>query len=307
MKTPATFKEYIWLVNVIRRAGSITFAEIQEKWRQTEMSGGVEMSRSTFIRHKDAIEDIFGISIDCDRSNGYRYSIGNDEVFANDSVQNWMLSTLSVNNTLSESLSLQDRILLEQVYTKPERFSTVVDAMRRSRCITITYRRYGAEEQQATFAPYCVKLFKNRWYVLGYFGSDHDGGKGAYKLYSFDRILSITVTDQKFVIDPTFSAKEHFSRYYGVLADHEVKYQRIVLRAFGYERYYLRDLPIHASQREIGQGEGYADFELYMCPTVDFVGHLMSRGAYLKVLSPKSLATQVAQNHLQAAKIYDEE
>lgn len=36
------------------------------------MSGGVEFARTTFNRHKDAIEDIFGIFIDCDRRDGHR-------------------------------------------------------------------------------------------------------------------------------------------------------------------------------------------------------------------------------------------
>lgn len=80
MKIPAKFKEYIWLVNTIRKARRITFAEINEKWLQTDMSEGIELARSTFARHKDAIEDIFGIYIDCDRQNGYEYYIGNDYV-----------------------------------------------------------------------------------------------------------------------------------------------------------------------------------------------------------------------------------
>ena len=75
MTIPAKFKEYIWLVNTIRRARRITFAEIQDKWLDTDMSGGVELARSTFARHKDAIEDIFGIYIDCDRQNGYEYCV----------------------------------------------------------------------------------------------------------------------------------------------------------------------------------------------------------------------------------------
>ena len=60
MKIPAKFKEYIWLVNTIRKARRITFAEINEKWLLTDMSEGIELARSTFARHKDAIEDIFG-------------------------------------------------------------------------------------------------------------------------------------------------------------------------------------------------------------------------------------------------------
>ncbi len=48
MTTPTLFKEYIWLVNTIHDAGGITLKEINEKWTATEMSGGVELSRSTF-------------------------------------------------------------------------------------------------------------------------------------------------------------------------------------------------------------------------------------------------------------------
>ena len=58
MTTPTLFKEYIWLVNTIHQAKRITFDEINQKWLKTEMSGGVELARSTFNRHKGAIEDI---------------------------------------------------------------------------------------------------------------------------------------------------------------------------------------------------------------------------------------------------------
>ena len=73
MTTLNLFKQYIWLVQTIYRARAITLTEINERWIRTEMSGGVEMARATFNRHKDAIEDIFGIIIDCDRRDGYKY------------------------------------------------------------------------------------------------------------------------------------------------------------------------------------------------------------------------------------------
>jgi hypothetical protein len=71
MTTPILFKEYSWLVNTIYQARKITLEEINRKWVQTEMSGGVEIARNTFIRHRKAIENIFGIYIECDRRNGY--------------------------------------------------------------------------------------------------------------------------------------------------------------------------------------------------------------------------------------------
>ena len=130
MKIPTKFREYIWLVNTIRKAGRITFAQIQEKWLETDMSEGIELVHSTFYRHKDAIEDIFGIFIECDRKDGYKFYIGNEEVLSEDSVQNWMLSTLSVNQVISESLSLQNRILLDRVPSGKKYLQLVINAMK---------------------------------------------------------------------------------------------------------------------------------------------------------------------------------
>ena len=115
MRSYTLFQEYIWLVNIIHRARGITFGEINRKWLETEMSEGISLARSTFNRHKDAIQDMFGIYIECDKKNGFKYYIGNEEVLDEDSIQNWMLSTLSVNNILSESKSVHDRILLESI------------------------------------------------------------------------------------------------------------------------------------------------------------------------------------------------
>ena len=157
MKTPIKFKEYIWLVNTIRKARRITLAEINEKWLETEMSEGIPLARSTFNRHKDAIEDMFGIFIDCDRQHGFKYFIANPEVLQEDSVQTWMLSTLSVNNVVSESLSLQHRILLEQAPVEGGYLQMLIDAMKKNVRIEAMYRKYGDEEpRHLTFAPYCM-------------------------------------------------------------------------------------------------------------------------------------------------------
>ena len=72
------FKEYIWLVNTIHQARAITFSDINEKWLETDLSEGVPLSRTTFHRHRIAIEEIFGLYIDCDKKNGnklFKYSM----------------------------------------------------------------------------------------------------------------------------------------------------------------------------------------------------------------------------------------
>ena len=63
MRSTSLFKQCIWLINIIHRYGEITFAQINEEWMKTEMSGNQKMHRSAFNRHRDAILDMFGIMI----------------------------------------------------------------------------------------------------------------------------------------------------------------------------------------------------------------------------------------------------
>ncbi len=310
MNTPTKFKEYIWLINTIRRVRRITFSEINELWLDSELSGGVELSRATFNRHRDAILDMFGIIISCDRNDGYKYYIENERVLRESSVQKWMLSTLSVSNIISESTSLHKRILLESVAYESEYLPKVIDAMKRNVRIAIKYRKYGDEDpRELNFEPYCLKLFRQRWYVLGHFHRDVADGpdKDYFGMFSFDRILEMSLTDIKFQIDPDFDAEEFFSECYGVLVNDDTQPIRVKIRVYGYEQYYVNDLPIHHSQREIGRGEDYTEFELFVRPTPDFIRHLIGMGDQVQVLSPEWLADEVCQRHYDALCLYEPE
>jgi len=293
------FKEYIWLVNTIYRDRAITLAEINEKWLQTEMSEGVPLSRTTFHRHRIAIEEIFGLYIDCDKKRGNKYFIGNREVLEEDSVQNWMLSTMSVGNILSESHSLHNRILLENVPSGGEMLQQIIKAMKEYKKISIKYRRYGGHATRTfELEPYCVKLFVQRWYLLGHFA---DRGMA---IFSLDRILEIKTSNEKFKFDEDFDAASYFSDCFGVMTDENSESEKVLIRAYGYEPYYLRDLPLHHSQREIHSAEEYSDFELRLKITSDFKSKLLSRGEWIEILEPKSLAEEIVEWHQKAINRY---
>lgn len=306
MTIPGLFKEYIWLIETIHRYGRITFAELGELWKRREDSTGVEFSRTTFNRHRDAILDMFGIIIDCDRHDGYRYFIANKDVLSEDTVQNWMFSTMSVSNMLDENMALNSRILLESIPSGDDKLQQLIKAMRENRRIMLTYRRYGTDTATAfSAAPYCVKLFRRRWYVLVTMKSTHHkhGSKingESFAIYSLDRIEKIELEDARFTLDPSFDAAKFFDECFGVVVGDGSKPVRIVLRAYGLEQHYLRDLPLHHSQQVLKAGDGYTDFSLYLRPTTDFKAHLLSRGAWLQVIRPVTLAREI-QSWLQDA------
>lgn len=311
MKAYNVFKEYIWLVNTIRKARKISLAEINEKWRETDMSGGVDFARATFNRHKDAIQDIFGIYIECDRKAGNKYYIGNSRVLEEDSVQNWMISTLSVNNMLSESMAMRERILLESVPSEGEYLQMIIEAMQKNVRIAVDYQRYSAASpRHLTMEPYCLKLFRQRWYMLGHFHRDATLEKPEadyFGIFSLDRIKNLELTDIKFKVKKDFEAKEYFKEYFGVITGDGTECERVVLRAYGEQRFYMRDLPWHQSQCEILSTDDYSDFELTIRPTIDFSNKIVSEGNRVKVISPRWLADEIREMHLDAVKMYDEE
>ena len=275
MKIPDLFKEYIWLVNTIYRAKKISLSELNDRWLETEMSGGVDIARTTFSRHKDAIEEIFGIYIECDRKDGYRYYIGNPEVLEDDTVQNWMLSTMSLSNIISESLSLQERIIAERISVDEDILEQLTKAMKAGRRITISYRNSGSPQRYKTgMDPYCLKLFQMQQHT--------------------------------FKIMKDFDPKSFFDDYYGVVIDEELPTERIVLRAYRDERFELRDVPLHHSQHfmQWNNDEDFADLEVRLKPTHDFINFLISKCDCLQVLSPQSVIDQLRERMERGLNMY---
>ena len=303
MKSYALFQQYIWLVNTIHKYRKLTLDEINQHWLDTDMSEGLPIARSTFNRHRDAILDMFGVIIECDKKDGFRYYIYNSEVLEEDSIQNWMLSTLSVNSILSESKDVYDRILLEQVPSDGDNLHKFIDAMKRGVRVKVGYRKYGSQEIKSTMTlePYFVKLFNKRWYALVKFPEP----TGMLFTLAFDRIVSLEVTEDKYIYDKDFDPTGWFRNCYGIVRDNDVPIQKIIIRAFGKEADYLRDLPLHHSQKEIAHEEEFSDFELILSPTADFWTPLMARGATIKILQPQWLADEIKKMHLEAAKLYE--
>ena len=96
-----------------------------------------------------------------------------------------------------------------------------------------------------------------------------------------------------------------FSNCYGIVRDSDVPVEKVVIRAFGKEANYLRDLPLHHSQREVDNTDVYSDFEITLSSTADFWTPLVARGATIKIFQPQWLAEEIKNLLLQAAGLYE--
>lgn len=301
MQKTGLVQQYMWLLRTIYQAGCISFRDINKRWvRNARLSGGVEMHRNTFNRHKQAIEEIFDINIACDKSNGFKYYIEDSKNLKDDSILNWLLSSMTVHSAVQESANLQDRILLENIPSGLQFLQPILEAMNANLRITFTYRKYGESEGKCheKVEPYCLKLYKQRWYVLVRI-------EDSFHFFSLDRIESLEILSETFQIDKDFDAEEFLRNNFGVFLPNQSHPQKIVLRAFEYMKYYLRDLPLHHSQKELRSTAEYVDFSYYLYPTNDFLGQILRYGDALKVLEPQSLQDKVKEKIEEMRKNYE--
>jgi len=284
--------KYVWLVETIYKAKRITFEEINEKWIDNDLSEGVELALRTFHKWRIAVEEMFGLIIECDRKGGYRYYIANAEELKSGGIRNWLLNTVSVSNLLIDNQHMKDRILLDEIPSGQEHLSDIIEAMKKGQCINMTYQSYWRDESN-TFAvePYCVKLFKQRWYMVA-----RSPYYDKVLIYALDRILDMEVlVDERFKMPDAFNPSEYFENYYGVIIDDDYDVEAIKLKVSAGQANYLRSLPLHHSQQEIETTEEYSIFELKLRPTYDFQQEILRNGEDVEVLTPLWLRKEMAE------------
>ena len=299
MRNSDTFRQYSWLVNTILRSKKIGFEHIRLLWLANDMNNGRPLSRTTFYRLRQAIDDMFGIRIECNKQ--HQYFIANPETLQDNSTQIWMLRTLTVNSILMDGLSIKDQLLLEDIPTGLEYLETIITAIKCHHILQMGYQKFNDSKPYITLIePYCLKLFHQRWYLLG--KSERKGYKLA--IYALDRMTTLTETESIFVMDPSFDAETFFNNYFGVFIGEETHAQRIVLRARCNMPDLLRTLPLHHSQKEICKTDTYTDFGYYLAPTFDFRQAILKEGNELEVLEPESLRKTILDELTKTIKRY---
>ena len=288
------FLRYVWLVSLLYRYKRMTLREINERWLHTDYSGGVPIPRRTFHCHREKIQELFDINIECDRRTS-EYYIEDCQTLANDKIRSWLLETFSVNNLAAEQQHLHDRILLEKIPSGEIYLTSVIEAMRDSRIIKFTYKSFtDAAPHDVYLQPYFVKVFRQRWYVIGY-TSAYNG----IRTYSIDRFENIEVTKESFEYPSDFIPEEYFDGCFGIMYSN-IPCESVVLKVSSVQAGYFKTLPLHETQKTVSDTETHTVFKYEMKITNDLIKEILSYGADVEVISPQSLRSKI-EKHLSAA------
>ena len=290
---------YFWLIDTIA-SGNLTRDDINRRWAHCRYNDNHEMEfpERKFHRYKEEIKEIFDVDIRCSKSRGNVYYIENKDDISGGTRQ-WFLNAMAVHSMMDQAKDITDCVLYEDIPEGTQYLSLIVDAIRHRTQLQLTYHSFNRQEQyELTLSPYCLKVFKQRWYVAGC-PSTHPNET---RIYALDRVQMMRPTDQTFIYPKQFDAKAFFAPYYGVFRN--ATPTKVIIEANPQSAQFLRLLPLHDSQKELRQFHGNTFFEYYIAPTLDFIQELRTHGTDIRVREPEELVAIFREEAQKAYEMY---
>lgn len=303
-------KRYVWLLQTLLRAGDrgMSFTEIK---RKLKAASGEEYPRKTFYNHRDAIAELFGIDIECRMhgKNSFYYISGGEEAI-NDA-NRMLIDMFSVNSALSAGKNqLKGRISVENIPSGQMYLTELMEIMTDNRIINLTYRKYDSKESSTyRFCPYAVKEYAKRWYTVGLceekYSSKGIEKTGGIRVFALDRIQDIEVTGDVFSLNEDFDVENLFRNSFGIYLT-DGKAETIRFKISPKEAKYIRDLPIHHSQRYAGKDEnGMEIYVVHVCIDKNVIMEFLKYGDGIEIISPESFRQSIAETIGRMNKMYE--
>ncbi len=292
---------YFWLLDTIA-SGRLTREDINRRWAHCRYNDNHEdvFPERKFHRYKDEIQQIFDVEIRCNRAHNFYY-IENQNDISGGFTRKWLLNAMAVHSMMDQAEDMNDCILYEDIPEGTQFLSLIVDAIKQRHQLSFTYHNFNRQQQyQLMLAPYCLKVFKQRWYVAGCPSTHPD----EIRIYALDRVKEMRPTDSTFIYPTNFNAKEFFAPYYGVFRNEEPT--KIIIEATPNSAQFLRLLPLHESQKELRQFHGNTFFEYFIAPTFDFIQELRTHGTDIRVREPETLVHIFREEARKAYQMYCE-
>lgn len=249
------------------------------------------ISKRTFQRDLDDIRSLYNIDIQFDFS-GKVYFIDFEE---QPDVNERILEAFDTFNALNLADRLSNHIHFEKRRPQgTENLYGLLHAIKNQLQIKFTYYKYWDDElTNRNAAPYALKEFRNRWYILA-----NDLKDNQVKSFALDRLSDLEITKRKFQFPNDFNVTDHYKHCFGIMSPNAQNPQEVILSFDHNQGQYIKSLPLHESQQILIDNEEELRIKLTLFITHDFYMELLSYGENLKVIEPESLIKDI-KNSLQ--------
>ena len=308
-------KFYSWLIGLLDRK-HLTFEEIADEWKEARVNQDSDvLDKRTFHRYRENIQSQFGITVECDKSDGYRYYLKRDPI-ANDDVTEWMLSSLRL-ASLGDMLKFHNKVMLDTPPYNTEYLDDILSAIDKQYLLKFKYVSGFGAESDIVLQPAFVRYYKQRWYVIGVkseerrvkkqrSASEGEANSSAeedvrklVRCLPFDRISFLKLICEKHPLSAKMkkflTPENYYEDSFGIYRMEDVPVEKIRIRAFYPEYNYIEEVPLHESQQKVKESKDgmYREYTLTIRPSRDFLQELLWHGRNIIVLKPESLRQEM--------------
>lgn len=281
------------IINKLNQS-QMTWIEIDNYLKQqTEILGyQLMLSQRQFQRDINEIFSLFGIEIKND-STTKRYYINKDDEQLQGKIESLELLTL-----LKLNANTPNQIIFEKRQaTGIEHISQILFAIRNKRVMHFSYKKfYENYEESRSLIPICVKESSKRWYLIG-----HDLDRDDLRVFALDRILIIK-NGRKFKENIDVKTIHNlFDNCFGIiLPAKNDKVEEVVLSYTGFQGQYVKTMPLHHTQEIVKENDDEVIIKIHLYVTQDFIMEILSAGASVSVISPRTLRDRITMEYKKA-------
>ena len=313
-------KFYSWLIGLLDSA-HLTFEEIADEWKEARANQNNDvLDKRTFHRYRENIQSQFGISVECNKSDGYRYYLKRDPV-DDDDVTEWMLSSLRL-ASLGDMLKYHNKVMLDTPPYNTEYLDDILAAIDKHYLLKFKYVSGFGAESDIVLQPAFVRYFKQRWYVVGVKkqrsasegkanSSAEEDVRKLVRCLPFDRISFLKLICEKHPLSKEMkkflTPDNYYEDCFGIYRMEDVPVEKIRIRAFYPEYNLIEEVPLHESQQKVKESKDgmYREYTLTVRPSRDFLQELLWHGRNIIVLKPESLRQEMISILKDMTKSYE--
>ncbi|HCC93064.1 MAG TPA: WYL domain-containing protein [Flavobacteriaceae bacterium] len=258
-------------------------------------------SKRTLQRDLKAIQNLFNLEIENNRSNQFKYTIVSRPIMEVDEYNQRLLESYQIINTLNSYPDFEDYVYLEsRKHRGINYFYELLHSIRNRKVIEFNYHNYAKNTHSTRKVyPLILKESKDRWYLLAV-----DKKDDLIKCFGLDRISNL------FLFDATFQKIEmdfetYFKYSFGIISFQNQTPYKIILECSTSQKEYIKSFPLHDSQTIIEETVEKCVFEMLLYPTYDFMQEILSYGKEVKILEPPILINQVREQLIASCKNYN--
>ena len=168
------YNRYIWLLHTVYQERKVTFERLCNIWKHHLLYNGKPLSLRTFHHHRKMIED-------------------------------WLFNSRIIDVALKSSPCLFHRVVLPDMSSGIECLPDISECISDGHELYIFYTNDKGNEVEGRFRPEGLKLFHNRWYLLGY----RNGSE--FCAVPLDALTKIYLSGNRFQADCRFSLANRLS------------------------------------------------------------------------------------------------